>query len=32
VPVYVLYGPGKPPMLLPEILSERIVADALKNL
>jgi len=32
VPVYVLYAPGKPPMLLPEILSERIVADALKNL
>ena len=32
VPVYVLYAPGKPPRLLPEILSEQIVADALKSL
>ena len=32
VPVYVLYAPGKPPVLLPEILSERIVTDALKSL
>jgi thiol:disulfide interchange protein DsbD len=32
VPVYVLYAPGKPPVILPEILSERIVTDALKSL
>ncbi len=32
VPVYALYAPGKPPVLLPEILSERIVLDALKSL
>ena len=32
VPVYVLYVPGKLPVLLPEILSERIVLDALKAL
>ena len=32
VPVYVLYAPGKAPVLLPEILSERIVTDALKSL
>ena len=32
VPVYVLYAPGKAPVLLPEILSERIVLDALKSL
>ncbi len=32
VPVYVLYAPGKAPVLLPEILSERIVLDALKTL
>jgi thiol:disulfide interchange protein DsbD len=32
VPVYALYAPGKAPVLLPEILSERIVLDALKTL
>jgi len=32
VPVYVLYAPGKAPVILPEILSERIVIDALKAL
>ncbi|MBL8386549.1 MAG: thioredoxin family protein [Burkholderiales bacterium] len=32
VPVYVLHAPGKPPLILPEILSERIIADALKGL
>ena len=32
VPVYALYAPGKTPVLLPEILSERIVLDALKSL
>ena len=32
VPVYALYAPGKAPVLLPEILSERIVLDALKAL
>ena len=32
VPVYVLYAPGKAPLLLPEILSQRIVIDALNTL
>ncbi len=32
VPVYVLYAPGKAPVILPEILSERIVTEALKAL
>ena len=32
VPVYVLYAPGKAPMLQPEILSVRIVIDALQEL
>ena len=32
VPVYVLYAPGKAPVILPEILSERIVVEALKAL
>ena len=32
VPVYALYAPGKAPVLLPEILTERIVLDALKSL
>ncbi len=32
VPVYALYAPGKAPVLLPEILSERIVLDAFKSL
>ena len=32
VPVYVVYAPGKAPVLLPEILTERIVIDALKAL
>jgi thiol:disulfide interchange protein DsbD len=31
VPVYVLYRPGKTPLLLPEILREDIVLDALKT-
>jgi thiol:disulfide interchange protein DsbD len=32
VPVYVLYAPDKAPVLLPEILTERVVTDALKPL
>ena len=32
VPVYALFAPGKPPVLLPELLTERIVLDALKSL
>jgi thiol:disulfide interchange protein DsbD len=32
VPVYVLYAPGKAPVLLPEILTQRIVMDALAAL
>jgi thiol:disulfide interchange protein len=32
VPVYALYLPGKAPRLLPEILSERIILDALAGL
>jgi thiol:disulfide interchange protein len=32
VPVYALYVPGKAPRLLPEILSERIILDALASL
>ena len=32
VPVYALYAPGKAPVLLPELLTERIVLDALKSL
>ena len=32
VPVYALYAPGKPPQLLPELLTERIVTDALAPL
>ncbi|HEY4371351.1 MAG TPA: thioredoxin family protein [Burkholderiales bacterium] len=32
VPVYALYAPGKPPVLLPEILRSQIVLDALKGL
>ena len=32
VPVYALYAPGKAPVLLPELLTERIVLDALKAL
>ncbi len=31
VPVYALYLPGKAPVLLPEILTERIVLDALNS-
>jgi len=32
VPVYVFYQPGKPPHLLPELLQESIVLDALRDL
>ena len=32
VPVYALYLPGKPPVLLPEILRTQIILDALKPL
>jgi thiol:disulfide interchange protein DsbD len=32
VPVYVLYRPGKPPMLLPEVLQAGLVHDALATL
>jgi thiol:disulfide interchange protein len=32
VPVYALIAPGRSPVLLPEILTERIVRDALANL
>ncbi len=31
VPVYALYAPGKAPVLLPELLTERIVLDALQS-
>ena len=32
VPVYALYRPGREPLLLPEVLTARIVADALATL
>lgn len=32
VPAYVLYRPGKPPLLLPEILTQQTVIDALATL
>jgi thiol:disulfide interchange protein DsbD len=32
VPVYVLYRPGKPPLLLPEVLQQRIILEALATL
>ena len=32
VPVYVLYRPGRAPLVLPEILREEIVLDALKTI
>ena len=32
VPVYVLYRPGKTPLVLPEILKKQIVFDALATL
>jgi thiol:disulfide interchange protein DsbD len=32
VPVYVLYRPGKEPLLLPEILQKQTVLDALATL
>jgi thiol:disulfide interchange protein DsbD len=32
VPVYVLYRPGREPLLLPEVLTTRIVYDALATL
>jgi thiol:disulfide interchange protein DsbD len=32
VPVYVLHRPGKPPLLLPEVLQQRTVIDALGTL
>jgi thiol:disulfide interchange protein DsbD len=31
VPLYVLYAPGKEPVLLPEIITPGIVLDALRN-
>jgi thiol:disulfide interchange protein DsbD len=32
VPVYVLYRPGREPLLLPEVLTVRTVTDALATL
>jgi thiol:disulfide interchange protein/DsbC/DsbD-like thiol-disulfide interchange protein len=32
VPVYVLYRPGKTPLLLPEVLQQRMILDALATL
>ena len=32
VPVYVLYRPGKAPLLLPEVLQRQLVVDALATL
>jgi thiol:disulfide interchange protein DsbD len=32
VPVYVLHRPGKGPLLLPEVLSQQIVLDALATI
>jgi len=32
VPVYVLYRPGREPLLLPEVLSQGTITDALANL
>jgi thiol:disulfide interchange protein len=32
VPVYVLHRPGREPLLLPEILSQRIVRESLASL
>ncbi len=32
VPVYVLYRPGKAPLLLPEVLQQRMIIDALATL
>jgi thiol:disulfide interchange protein DsbD len=32
VPVYVLYRPGKPPLVLPEVLQQQTVLDALATL
>jgi thiol:disulfide interchange protein DsbD len=32
VPVYVLYRPGKAPLLLPEVLRKQVVLDALASL
>jgi thiol:disulfide interchange protein DsbD len=32
VPVYVLYRPGKDPLLLPEVLRKQVVLDALASL
>ena len=32
VPVYVLHRPGKPPLLLPEVLQQQTVLDALATL
>jgi thiol:disulfide interchange protein DsbD len=32
VPVYVLYRPGKEPLLLPEVLQKDVVLDALVTL
>ncbi len=30
VPVYVLYRPGREPLILPEVLQQRVITDALK--
>ena len=32
VPVYVLYRPGRAPLLLPEVLQTKVVEDALATL
>jgi len=32
VPVYVLYRPGKAPLVLPEVLQQNTVLDALQSL
>jgi thiol:disulfide interchange protein DsbD len=32
VPVYVLYAPGKPAVVLPEVLTQRLVMDAIRDL
>jgi thiol:disulfide interchange protein DsbD len=32
VPVYVLYAPGKPPLVLPEVLQSAMIHDALAAL
>ena len=32
VPVYVLYRPGREPLIFPEVLSQSMITDALANL